>query len=358
MRSETRKYDDACGRGPTILAIDDLQWADRVTIAVWGRLVRLLPHLRLLLIGTVRPGADRDELAVARTRRDQVERLSVGPLPRPAVTDLVTRLAGGRPAPELATLAHGAAGNPLYLTELVAALARDGGLDLTPDGIARVTHDGAPRSLSSAIESRLGFLADDTHLVLRAAALLGVRFSVADLAVVLRRRVAELIAALDAACVAGVLVDADGYLSFRHPLVRSALYEGIPAAVRAAWHVEAARALAESGAVVDDVARQLIAACDVPACRPDDWMLTWLAANSAALAAKAPAAAATILRRAVGTHRRTTRAIRCWCAGWPRPCTGRATSPRRSASRAARCLLWTIWPAVSTCTGPSRSAGP
>jgi DNA-binding CsgD family transcriptional regulator len=291
--------DDACGRQPTVLAIDDLQWADRVTIAVWGRLVRLLPHLRLLLIGTVRPGADRDELAVARTRRDQAERLSVGPLSRPAVADLVTRLAGGRPAPELTTLAQGAAGNPLYLTELVAALARDGGLDLTPDGVARVTGDGAPRSLSSAIESRLGFLADDTHLVLRAAALLGVRFSVADLAVVLRRRVAELIAALDAACAAGVLVDADGYLSFRHPLVRSALYEGIPAAVRAAWHVEAARALAESGAVVDDVARQLIAACEVPACRPDDWMLSWLVANCAALVAKAPSAAATILRRAV-----------------------------------------------------------
>ncbi|HEX4705778.1 MAG TPA: AAA family ATPase [Pseudonocardiaceae bacterium] len=296
--------DDACGRGPTVLAIDDLHWADRVTIAVWGRLVRLLPHLRLLLIGTVRPGTDRDELAVARTKRANVERMFLGPLSRPAVQDLVTRLAGGSPAPALTALAQGAAGNPLYLTELVEALARDGGLDLSRNGIAGITDGGAPRSLSSAIESRLGFLGEDTHLVLRAAALLGVRFSVADLGVVLRRRVAELIPALDASCVAGVLEDVDGYLSFRHPFVRSALYEGIPVAVRAAWHLEAARALAEAGAAVDHVARQLIAACDLRADTPhergaDDWMLTWLVANSAALASKAPAAAAKILREAV-----------------------------------------------------------
>ncbi|HEY0806290.1 MAG TPA: LuxR C-terminal-related transcriptional regulator, partial [Pseudonocardiaceae bacterium] len=298
--------DEACGRGPVVLAIDDLQWADRVTVAVWGRLAKLVPHLRLLLIGTVRPGVDRDELAVARTKRDHVERLSVGALAQPAVIDLVTRLAGGRPAPELTALAQGAAGNPLYLTELVEALARDGGLDVTPDGTTKVTTvaGGVPRSLSAAIENRLGFLSDDTHLVLRAAALLGVRFSVSDLAVVSHRRVAELIRALDASCVAGVLTDADGCLSFRHPFVRSALYEGIPAAVRAAWHIEAAKALAAAGAAVDDVARQLIAAYDPPAVQqhehhPDDWMLTWLVDNSAALASKAPSAAAAILRPAV-----------------------------------------------------------
>ena len=300
--------DEACGRGPVVLAIDDLQWADPVTLAVWGRLAKLVPHLRLLLIGTVRPGADRDELAVARTKRDHVERLSVGPLTRPAVIDLVTRLAGGRPAPELAGLAQGAAGNPLYLTELVEALARDGGLDVTPDGtakVATVTGGGVPRSLSAAIESRLGFLSDDTHLVLRAAALLGVRFSVGDLAVVSHRRVAELIQALDASCAAGVLTDADGCLSFRHPFVRSALYEGIPAAVRAAWHFDAARALAEAGAAVDDVARQLIAACNPEAKhRLDDWMLDWLVDNSAALVSKAPSAAAAILRPAVAAGAR------------------------------------------------------
>ena len=292
--------DDACGRGPVVLAIDDLQWADRVTVAVWGRLAKLVPHLRLLLVATIRPGADSDELAVARTKRDQVERLAVGPLARPAVTDLVTRLAGGSPSPELTELAKGAAGNPLYLTELVEALAREGGLDVTPDGVAKLSGDGAPRSLSSAIESRLGFLSDDTHLVLRAAALLGVRFSVADLAVVSHRRVPDLFHALDAACVAGVLSDADGCLSFRHPFVRSALYEGIPAAVRAAWHVEAAKALAEAGAAVDDVARQLIAAGDLRSeQQPDGWLQAWLVDNSAALASKAPAAAAAILGRAV-----------------------------------------------------------
>jgi hypothetical protein len=37
-------------------------------------------------------------------------------------------------------------------------------------------------------------------------------------------------------------------LSFRHPLIRQALYDSMPAALRAALHAEAARELATAGA--------------------------------------------------------------------------------------------------------------
>ena len=45
-------------------------------------------------------------------------------LTKGAVADLVAALAGGRPDGSLLRLADGAAGNPLYVTELVAALSR------------------------------------------------------------------------------------------------------------------------------------------------------------------------------------------------------------------------------------------
>ena len=95
--------------------------------------------------------------------------------------------------------------------------------------------------------------------VLRAAALLGVDFAVPDLATVLGRGVADLIPAVDEARAAGVLAESGNGLGFRHPLIRAALYEEIPAPVRAAWHREAGRALAEAGAPADRVARQLLA---------------------------------------------------------------------------------------------------
>src|SRR5580692_4994919 len=48
--------------------------------------------------------------------------------------DQVATLAGGTPDSSLLRLADGAAGNPLYLTELVAALVRGSGLTITDTG--------------------------------------------------------------------------------------------------------------------------------------------------------------------------------------------------------------------------------
>ena len=63
---------------------------------------------------------------------------------------------------------------------------------------------------------------------LRAAALLGVDFAVPDLATVLGQSVADLIEAVDEARAAGVLTDSGKALSFRHPMIRAALYDEMP----------------------------------------------------------------------------------------------------------------------------------
>jgi hypothetical protein len=56
----------------------------------------------------------------------------------PAVADLVAALAGGEPDGELLRLADEAAGNPLYITELVAALTRSSGVTVTGTGVPRL----------------------------------------------------------------------------------------------------------------------------------------------------------------------------------------------------------------------------
>ena len=151
-------------------------------------------------------------------------------------------------------------GNPLYLTELLAALARSGSIAVTPAGIAQVAAGAAPDSLPGAIADRLGFVSAPTRGVLRAAALLGVEFAISDLTAVLGRRVADLVPAFDEARATGVLTDSGSGLAFRHPLIREALYAEMPASVRAAWHRDAGHALALAGAAPDRVARQLLRA--------------------------------------------------------------------------------------------------
>jgi len=293
--------DELCDAQPTVLVIDDLQWADQASVALWERLTRSAGHRPLLLIGVMRPVPQREDLLALRHSGDLAVRFQLDALAEDPVTELVEALAGGKPAEELLRLADGAAGNPLYLTELMGALARGRGLKLTDAGIAELTNGSAPGSLSAAITDRLDFVPAWVREVLRAAALLGVDFDVSDLATVLRRGVADLIPAVREATAAGVLSESGTGLSFRHPLIRAALYDELPAPIRAAWHREAGRALAEAGAPAERVARQLLPAIGGSASTEPmhEWILRWLADTAPLLVGQAPRAAAELLDQAV-----------------------------------------------------------
>jgi len=295
---------EQCAVRPTILVVDDLHWADQASITLWGRLARSARQVPLLLVGMMRPAPQRDYLLALRRAVDGAARLQLTELTGAAVADLVAALAGGEPDGNLLRLAGGAAGNPLYVTELVAALARSSGFTLTEAGGAELASGSAPSSLSAAIADRLGFVAGPVREVLRAAALLGTDFAVPDLAIVLGRNVADLIPAVDEACAVGVLAESGHGLGFRHPLIRAALYDEMPAPVRAAWHLDAGRALAEAGASADRVARQMLRAVGEPGDRTepvDDWMLSWLARTADPLVAQAPGVAAELLTQAVAS---------------------------------------------------------
>jgi DNA-binding CsgD family transcriptional regulator/tetratricopeptide (TPR) repeat protein len=295
---------EECAVRPTILVIDDLQWADPASVTLWGRLAGSARRVPLLLVGMMRPVPQREDvLALRRVAGDAVRRQLTG-LTAGAVADLVAALAGGRPDGNLLRLASGAAGNPLYVTELVAALARGSSLTVTEAGAAVLAGGSVPGSLSAAIADRLGFAAGPVRQVLRAAALLGVDFAVHDLAIVLGRSVADLIPAVEEARAAGVLAESGAGLGFRHPLIRAALYDEMPASVRSAWHRDAGRALAEAGAPADRVARQMLRAVGGPdgSTEPvDEWMLDWLARSADLLVGQAPGVAAELLSRAVAS---------------------------------------------------------
>jgi DNA-binding CsgD family transcriptional regulator len=294
---------EECAVRPTILVIDDLQWADPASVTLWARLARSAPRMPLLLVGMTRPVPQREDVLALRRVAGDAVRIQLTPLTAAAVADLVAALAGGRPDGNLLRLADGAAGNPLYVTELVAALARGSRLTITEAGAAELAGGSVPGSLSAAIADRLGFAAGPVREVLQAAALLGVDFAVPDLAIVLHRGVPDLISAVEEARAAGVLAESGAGLAFRHQLIRAALYDEMPVSVRSAWHRDAGRALAEAGAPADRVARQMLRAVDEGgAVEPvDEWMLDWLARSADPLVGQAPEVAAALLSRAVAS---------------------------------------------------------
>jgi len=320
---------DETSARPVVLVVDDLQWADPASVKLWGRLARTAGEVPLLLVGLTRPTPQREDLVALRRVVYGEARMQLDALSTAATAALVTELAGGAPDAELLLLTEGAAGNPLYLTELLAALERSGGITVTPSGTARLATATVPDSLTAAIADRLGFVSAATREVLRAAALLGVEFAVPDLTAVLGKTTADVVPALDDARAVGVLTDsADGTaLAFRHPLIREALYAELPSAVRGAWHRDAGHALAAAGAAPDRVARQLLRALggitdgraaiasDDPGVqieRPplsagapwsagliDQWMLDWLTTSADSLVGQAPGVASELLGQAV-----------------------------------------------------------
>jgi DNA-binding CsgD family transcriptional regulator/tetratricopeptide (TPR) repeat protein len=290
---------ELCEETPTTLIVDDLQWADLATISVWDRLARSVNRLPLLLIGVTRSVPQRPELAVVRRTVGERGVVKLNRLPDSAVEFLVAELSRGRPGRSLLDIAADAAGNPLYLTELVAALGRARRLELNDVGVVEVTDGPVPASLLGAIADRLDFLERDVRVVLQAAALLGIEFLVADLAVVRNCRVPDLVTPIDRARAAGVLVDAGEKLAFRHPLIHIALYEEIAAPVRSAWHRDAARSLAQAGAPVHRVATQLLQAFALVDAGPlDELLMDWLAGAAATLVAQTPQTAIDLLRAA------------------------------------------------------------
>ena len=287
-----------CAGYPTMVVVDDLQWADPVTVVALGRLAKRAPRLPLLVLCLARPVPPRDDLDALRRIFGDAGGLPLGSLAENEVAELVGAVAGAVPSPRLLRLAADAGGNPLYLIELIDTLRRREALTISND-VADVDDNAAPGSLVAAITSRLHYLSPTTNEAIRLAAFLGTDFSLSELAVVSRRSANDLLPAIDEAMSAGVIRDRGSTLTFRHPLIRATLYHQAPATVRAAWHRDAARSLAADGAPVEKVARQILPTLTEHGRRADRWVVDWLVASGQQLAGCAPDAAVRLLRWAL-----------------------------------------------------------
>ncbi|WP_165939769.1 ATP-binding protein [Saccharopolyspora aridisoli] len=295
--------EELCAASSVVLAVDDVQWADESSLLVWHRLSRLTEHLPLLLVAAIRPSGSRAELGVVRGEDRAAVRISVPPLGEAATAALAAHLTGAAEVgPALLETLGRAAGNPRYVREVVLALARENHLDAdgTRAELSLEITDGAlPRSLAEAIAARLGFVGSDTIGLLRMAALLSPTFSVTDLRTVSERPVVAMVGCVEEALNAGLLVESGSRLTFQHGLVRQALHETTPTALRLALHHQAARALASSGAPVERTGEQLLASISVDDAEIDDWGLDWLVDNSRMLAHRAPDCAEALLASAI-----------------------------------------------------------
>ncbi|GAB3344624.1 ATP-binding protein [Modestobacter lapidis] len=297
-------------RGPVVLAVDDLNWCDGASLRALAAVARRTAADPVLLLTASRP--------LPRSR--PLERLgevllAVGgipvhldALPAEDVDGLTAHLTGAPPGPVLRACVRKAGGNPFYVVETVRALVEDRALEVRA-GRSECRDQLLPSSVRRLVLHRLTALPTDVQEVLRLAAVLGGSFSVADLAAFTGRDAVALAGPLRTAAEAGFLTDGDrapglpGALSFRHDLIREALYTDLPAAVRAGLHQRAGAALAAAAAPAARVAQQLALgayAGEASADRAVDWL------RRAAADPAAPASTtAALLERALALTART-----------------------------------------------------
>ncbi len=238
---------------PILLALDDLQWADRPTLLLLRHLARAPDPDRLLILVAYRQ-TEREPSGFAGTltdlrREGLVTEIELGGLDEAETAELVRLRTGEAPSPELAdALQYETEGNPLFIEEIVRHLT-EAGVQIAGAGAVELQRVGLPEGVKQVIARRLAQLGPRTVDWLRVAAVIGRDFEAPLLEQVVGQGEDEFLDALDEALAAGLVVEASAErrrYSFSHALIRETLYEGMSAARRAATHRRVGEALERS----------------------------------------------------------------------------------------------------------------
>jgi predicted ATPase/HPt (histidine-containing phosphotransfer) domain-containing protein len=263
---------------PLVVFLDDLQWMDA---SMPELLVDLFVHGELshfLLLGAYRDNevAEGHPLptcvrAVRERRPDAVRELMLAPLAERDVNQLVAETLHSDEAltqPLTHVIFDKTEGNPLFISELLRSLHRDGAFVFQPEqgrwewSIEQVRQAAASDSVGELMVERLGHLPLEARHVLKIAACVGRTFDLATLALVSGQNVARVADALWEPTLQRIVVpldenyrlirggeasdeaaDVQASYAFQHDRVQHALYALLDAQERAILHAKIGRLL-------------------------------------------------------------------------------------------------------------------
>ena len=313
------RLEELASAGPALVSVDDVHWADPATLHALRSLPGLLAAYPLAWIfarGT--HGGDPE----AGTLFDVLEhtggtRTQLAPLTGEAQAAVMRDLLGGIPDEDLADSAACAAGNPLMLTEFLRGLVDEGAVSIAA-GCARLLSPKVPERFRAVVRNRLGTFAARTKYLLEAGSVLGRSFRLEDAAEMLDLLPGSLLAEVDEALAARIIVADRDSIAFRHELVWQAVADSLPRPVARALHRQAGQMLLAHGEDAVAAARHLLAGAH----RRDAVALAGLDRAVADAAKSSPTAAAELAVRVLdltgpadpGRYARTVTAVRALTA--------------------------------------------
>jgi DNA-binding CsgD family transcriptional regulator len=281
--------------GPVAVVVDDVQWADALSLRFLAFAVRRSEGLPLLVALARRDGGAGelpDELSGV--VGGSVSVIRPAPLSAEAIGVLLARAVGRELGEEVVSEAERLTeGNPLYVRELAGSLAAGGaGPGEDPLGVLR---GAAPAAVAWRVRAALARLDGAAAGIARAAAVLGDEVPLRRAAALAEVEPGRASGAADVLVCAGILAVGEP-LRFRHPLVREAVLESIEPRARARAHGLAARLLSAEGERPERAAVHLLESD--PAGDPEV-VATLRAAAKRASAGAAPELAVSALDRAL-----------------------------------------------------------
>lgn len=251
----------ACGlaeRSPTVLVIDDVHWADLASLRWLVQLTRQLAEQSLGILCAVRAGEPSldpvvlGELVAAAPEPP----VRPGPLGPEAVGAIVAERLPTAGAAFARSCHAVSAGNPFLVGALVDQLLAEG-VEPTPEVAARLTAFG-PEQVTRSVDVQLSRLPDGAVPLARAFAVLGRGAPLRHAAALTGMDGVDAQRLADRLIAIGLLtVDEHGY-ALTHPLVRSAVYRGMPPGERALLHGRAAEVLAGERADAEAIGLHLL----------------------------------------------------------------------------------------------------
>jgi DNA-binding CsgD family transcriptional regulator len=233
---------ELAGDGALLCLIDDAHWLDRASADALLFAARRLEEEGVVLLFAAREdGFDASGLP----------ELTLGRLGRDASRALLAERVPGLPPGVADRVLAEAAGNPLALLELPAALdelpAGPGDSRVSPAGLAASPQFPAPLPLPRRIQQSYYRQVAGLPAAARTFLLVAAAEESGDLGLVRRaaRALGVPAAAADTAERSGLIIADAQAVAFRHPLVRAAVYQGATSAERAAAHAALAAALDE-----------------------------------------------------------------------------------------------------------------
>ncbi|HEU5029126.1 MAG TPA: AAA family ATPase [Spirillospora sp.] len=242
---------------PTLLLVDDAQWADAASLRFLAMLADRIDRLPLAMVIATRDGEECSDAAVPRrlAAHPDARVLALVPLTAGAVARLVSAAFPEADGELAAAVAHASGGNPFFVTELLRSLEAAGAAG-TPT--AGAVAGMVPGTVLHSVLARLALLSADAGRLATAVAVLGDGTP-------LRRAAAHAELGLEAAeraadaLAAARLLEPGNPLSFTHPLIGAAVHADQPAFTRSRQHRRAADLLAADGEGADRVAGHLMA---------------------------------------------------------------------------------------------------